>query len=149
MGIGFDEKVIVPNRFTLMGALVFAPAAFAQDVDCDENDPQAEEQAILAATPGDPNRLDEDNDGIAYEEPDGSSATSPSPSPSPSATASPDVTVQVEPPLTTLPTATASGSPTAAVGGALPATGGSGLALIASALLLGSGVLSYAVLRRK
>jgi hypothetical protein len=66
-----------------------------------------------------------------------------------SPTASPDVTVQEGPPLTALPTATASGSPAAAVGGALPATGGSGLALMAAALLLGSGVLSYAVLRRK
>jgi hypothetical protein len=46
-------------------------------------------------------------------------------------------------------TAMASGSPTAAVGGALPATGGSsGFALLAGALLLGSGVLSYAILRR-
>ncbi len=66
-----------------------------------------------------------------------------------SVTASPGVTVQEGPPLTALPTATASGNPTSAVGGALPATGGSGLALIASALLLGSGALSYAVLRRK
>jgi hypothetical protein len=65
-----------------------------------------------------------------------------------SATASPDVTVQVGPPLTALPTATASGGPTAAAGGQLPSTGGSGLALIAAAFLLGSGVLSYAVLRR-
>jgi hypothetical protein len=49
---------------------------------------------------------------------------------------------------TASPTAMASGSPTAAVGGALPATGGSGFALLAGALLLGSGVLSYAILRR-
>jgi hypothetical protein len=71
-----------------------------------------------------------------------------------SVTASPGVTVQEGPPLTADPTATpsatamASGSPTAAVGGALPATGGSGFALLAGALLLGSGVLSYAILRR-
>jgi len=63
--------------------------------------------------------------------------------------ASPSVTVQEGPPLTALPTATASGTPGAAVGGELPSTGGSGgLALIAAALLLGSGVLSYAILRR-
>jgi hypothetical protein len=36
----------------------------------------------------------------------------------------------------------------AAVGGELPGTGGEGYALIAVALLLGSGVLSYAILRR-
>jgi hypothetical protein len=56
--------------------------------------------------------------------------------------------------MTASPTATptapsmASGSPVAAVGGALPSTGGSGFALVAGALLLGSGVLSYAILRR-
>ena len=49
---------------------------------------------------------------------------------------------------TASPTAMASGSPAPAVGGALPATGGSGFALLAGALLLGSGVLSYAILRR-
>jgi hypothetical protein len=64
-----------------------------------------------------------------------------------SATASADA-------MTASPTATptapsmASGSPVAAVGGALPSTGGSGFALVAGALLLGSGVLSYAILRR-
>jgi hypothetical protein len=36
----------------------------------------------------------------------------------------------------------------AAVGGILPPTGGEGFALIAAGLLLGSGVLSYAILRR-
>ena len=78
---------------------------------------------------------------VAKQHKDDASATA-------SATASPDVTVQAGPPLTALPTATASGGATAAVGGALPSTGGSGLALVAGALLLGSGVLSYAILRR-
>ena len=74
------------------------------------------------------------------------------PSPTPSATASPDVTVISGGPLTASTTATAGGttmsSVAAAVGGELPGTSGEGLALVAAALLLGSGVLSYAVLRR-
>jgi hypothetical protein len=75
------------------------------------------------------------------------------PSPIPSATASPDVTVISGGPLTASPTAIAGGTTTmsslaAAVGGELPGTGGEGFALIAAALLLGSGVLSYAILRR-
>jgi hypothetical protein len=76
------------------------------------------------------------------------------PSPTPSATASPDVTVISEGPLTASPTATAIAGGTtvsslaAAVGGELPGTGGGGFALMAAALLLGSGVLSYAILRR-
>jgi hypothetical protein len=64
------------------------------------------------------------------------------------ATASATATAMTASP-TASPTAMASGSPTAAVGGALPATGGSsGFALLAGALLLGSSVLSYAILRR-
>jgi hypothetical protein len=76
------------------------------------------------------------------------------PSPTPSATASPDVTVFSGGPLTASPTATAVAGGTtmsslaAAVGGELPGTGGEGYALIGAALLLGSGVLSYAILRR-
>ena len=67
-------------------------------------------------------------------------------------------TVQEGPPLT-VATSSDTATPTAsgvapvpaasAAGGALPATGGGGLALMAAALLLGSGVLSYAVLRRR
>ena len=70
--------------------------------------------------------------------------------PSPIPGASPDVTVISGGPLA--PSATASGktmsSVAAAVGGILPPTGGEGFALIAAALLLGSGFLSYAILRR-
>jgi hypothetical protein len=74
------------------------------------------------------------------------------PSPTPSAPASPDVTVISGGPLIASPTAVAGGttmsSLVAAVGGELPGTGGEGFALVAAALLLGSGVLSYAILRR-
>ncbi len=73
--------------------------------------------------------------------------------PSPSPTASPEVTVVNGGPLTPSPTATATGvasSPVvAAVGGELPATGGAGkLAVMAAVLLVGSGAMSYAILRR-
>jgi hypothetical protein len=70
------------------------------------------------------------------------------PSPIPSATASPDVTVISGGPLTPTAGGTNMSSAAAAVGGILPPTGGEGFALIAAALLLGSGVLSYAILRR-
>jgi hypothetical protein len=66
------------------------------------------------------------------------------PSPTPSATASPDVTVISGGPLTPSPAAT---SVAQAAGGTLPPTGGE-LSLISAALLLGSGVLCYAILRR-
>ena len=79
---------------------------------------------------------------VAKQHKDDASATA-------SATASADdMTASPTASGTASPTAMASGSPAAAVGGALPATGGSGFALLAGALLLGSGVLSYAILRR-
>jgi hypothetical protein len=73
--------------------------------------------------------------------------------PSPTATTSPDVTVINAGPLTPSPTATATGATTnpvvAAVGGELPDTGGAGrIAVLAAMLLVGSGVMSYAILRR-
>ena len=95
-------RLLLLTSLCLVGVLVFAPAAFAQD-----------------------------------------ESASPSPSPD-------EIIVQEGPPLTALtPTTTASGSPAAAAGGALPATGGNGFALVSAALLLGSGVLSYALLRRR
>jgi hypothetical protein len=51
------------------------PTASPLDIDCSDSVPQAEEQAILDADPSDPNGLDEDNDGIACEDP--VTATSP------------------------------------------------------------------------
>ncbi len=70
--------------------------------------------------------------------------------PSPTPTATPEVTVQTGPPLSPSPTATASGtifsSASQAAGGRLPPTGG-GLGLVAAALLLGSGVTSFVILR--
>jgi hypothetical protein len=90
-------RLLLLTSLCLVGVLVFAPAAIAQD-----------------------------------------ESASPSPSPD-------EIIVQEGPPLTALTaTATASGSPAA-----LPDTGGNGFALVAAALLLGSGVLSYAVLRRE
>ena len=70
--------------------------------------------------------------------------------PSPTPTATSEVTVQTGPPLSPSPTATASGtifsSASQAAGGRLPPTGG-GLGLVAAALLLGSGVTSFVILR--
>ncbi len=89
------------------------------------------------------------------------SSASASASSSATASASVDGAVGYPPPgvgtpLASLPpplgTAVASGSATASAavgaGGALPATGGEGVAIVAGALLLGAGVLSYAIVRR-
>jgi len=44
-----------------------AGVAFAHDRDCADFDTQAEAQQAFDSTPGDPERLDEDNDGVACE----------------------------------------------------------------------------------
>jgi hypothetical protein len=117
------RKLLLVTLLSLVGALTVAPAALAQDSLCTTS--------------------------VAAE---GENVTECVDVPSPSATASPDVTVISGGPLTPSPTAFAGGttmsSLAAAVGGKLPGTGGEGFALIAAALLLGSGVLSYAILRR-
>lgn len=123
---GVVRRLLMMTSLCLVGVFVLAPNALAQGSFC---------TTTAAAS--------------------GASVTKcvDAPSPTPSATASPDVTVISGGPLTPSPTATATASGSAAVvaavGGRLPATGGAGrLALIAAALLLGSGVLSYFILRR-
>jgi hypothetical protein len=119
------KRLLTLASLTLLTVLVVAPNAFAQDSLCTTS--------------------------VAAEGEDVTKCVD-APSPIPSATASPDVTVISGGPLTASPTAIAGGttmsSLAAAVGGELPGTGGVGFALVAAALLLGSGVLSYAILRR-
>ncbi|GAB3139081.1 excalibur calcium-binding domain-containing protein [Amycolatopsis stemonae] len=51
----------------LLGPVPFASAQTAGDLDCSDFHYQEEAQAVLDATPGDPNNLDSDHDGIACE----------------------------------------------------------------------------------
>ncbi len=119
------RRLLLLASLSLVGALTIAPAAFAQGPLCTTSVASGGENVTKCVA---------------------------APSPTPSASASPDVTVIRGGPLT--PSATAvSGAPpitsvAAAAGGTLPYTGGGGFALLAAALLVGSGVLSYAILRR-
>jgi hypothetical protein len=122
----FVRRLLTLVWLSLVGVLVVAPSAFAQDSSCTTS-VAAEGENVTKCVDA--------------------------PGPTPSATASPDVTVISGGPLTASPTASAGGttmmsSLAAAVGGELPGTGGEGFALVAGALLLGTGVLSYAILRR-
>lgn len=134
----------------MAATLVFAPAVLAQDVDCSEDVPQAEEQVIFeAAGPGDPNRLDDDDDGIACEEPGGSGSTaSPTPSASPIASTTGG-------PLTPLPSASGSPSPSASAtatptASVLPETGGpaAAISIVSLALIVGTGIMAFGIIRR-
>ncbi|MEU4518652.1 excalibur calcium-binding domain-containing protein [Amycolatopsis sp. NPDC024027] len=57
--------------FALLGPVPFASAQLATplvgDLDCKDFQYQEDAQAVLDATPGDPNHLDDDKDGIACE----------------------------------------------------------------------------------
>src|SRR5215211_5792029 len=140
------RRILLLTSLSLLATLVLAPAAVAQDLyDCADFATQAEAQGFLLA--GDPYGLDADNDGIACEElPGGSAMTATS-----TATATATATASPTATATASPTATATASPTASAT-ALAGTGGpisvSGLSLIAAVLLLGSGVVSLALLRR-
>jgi hypothetical protein len=120
------RKLLLVALLSLVGALLIAPVALAQDSLCTTSVAAGGENVTKCVD---------------------------APVATPSATASPDVTVIGGGPLTPSPTAFAGGTTTsslaAAVGGKLPGTGGEGFALVAAALLLGSGVMSYAILRRR
>jgi len=123
---GFVKRLILLTSLSLITVLVPASGAFAQGSFC---------TTTAAAS------------GVSV------TRCVDAPSPSPTATASPEVTVVDGGPLTPSPTATATGAASnpvvTAVGGKLPATGGAGkLAVMAAVLLVGSGAMSYAILRR-
>ena len=66
-------QMIMPRILCLaalcgIAGLVLAPASsWAQDLNCDAFDSQADAQAELRDNPSDPNNLDDDSDGIACE----------------------------------------------------------------------------------
>ncbi len=122
------------------GAATSSGLSPSRDRDCD--DFSSTERATAALRPGDPERLDADDDGIACEDDaSGAAATpaSPTASPSPSPTPSPSATA------TSSPTASASAS-----AAPLPDTGGIAPVLPAAALLiLGCGIFGSVRLIRR
>jgi len=79
----------------VLAAGISAPltgTALAADRDCPDFSSQAEAQAAYDAVPGDPERLDSDNDGEACESYDYSAVAAPAPAPAPAdATPAPQV----------------------------------------------------------
>lgn len=149
---GTLRKVLLLAALAMAVTMVFAPMAVAQDVDCPQLS-EAEEQAVFAADPSDPNGLDENENGVPCEDDmtDDGSFTLPT-----------EETTMMEPtsvepttvePTTASPTASPIASPTAsptASAAPLPSTGGpvSVLALGSLALLVGSGIMAFGIMRR-
>ena len=140
------KRMVYVVTAALAAMLVLAPVALGQDVDCPQLSFE-DAQAILAQDPSDPNRLDADNDGIACDDN--------APAQQPQATEQPppesgvmEQTTMVEKTVVGEPKMQPEGTqPLPKSGG--PAIGSPSLILPATALLLGSGVLAFAVLRRR
>ena len=62
------KRMLAVAATVLLATLLFAPPVLAQDRDCSSFDSQPEAQRFFEDEgPGDPHRLDRDNDGIACE----------------------------------------------------------------------------------
>ncbi len=157
------RRLLYAATLSMIAMLILAPAALGQDVDCPQLAP-GEAEAILAADPSDPNRLDADNDGIPCEGNDTGATTQPDIQYTPDMTTDMQYTQYTTTPTTTAPTATAptataptaTTTPTATTAPtatttttttALPATGGISL-LIPAGVLLASGLIGLGVMRR-
>ena len=123
----------------MLVSITYAPAAFAQDLNCDDYATQAEAQAALASTMGDPNNLDADDDGIACEDSFAGAST----------TNTPSATVTSMP--TPTPTNAAEAQYSDVKGPILPETGGLSptLSSTALALIAAGGLLSLSLFRRR
>ena len=135
------KRLLYLAVLAMAGILVLTPAALAQDVDCPELSYE-EAQAILAADPSDPNRLDADNDGEACEQ----NAASPQPQPSPQPQTKEKEESSEE---SSKESYTKESTTKQEQRKELPATGGSSFLLPTAVLLLGSGLIVSVVLRRR
>lgn len=144
------RKVLLLAALSMAATLVFAPAVLAQDLyDCSDFVDQGQAQENFNNLgPGDPSGLDTDDDGIACEAlptvvddgtPDGSAIPGDPESATPTATS----TAEADDDQYATPSATASASP-------LPETGGpvSVMALAPLALLVGTGIMAFRIMRR-
>ncbi len=117
------KRIIYLAMAAVVGMLVLMPAALAQDMAPGDDDPHAPEQGVVQV--GSHEELEQ----IV-----GQPVPSPHPGQHPGE----------------VPTAPTQAAPAAAGGAGLPSTGGPSVILSAAALLLvGSGVLAYATLRRR
>jgi hypothetical protein len=142
---------------SMLGTLVLAPAALAQDDDLNCDDFATAADATAAMRPGDPDNLDANDNGIACEDslPAGgddstssaTSTTATSEADDDSATATPSAEADDD---SATPTATSTADSSASAS-ALPATGGSPLVfgLAPLALLVGGAVVALGLVRRK
>ena len=128
-------KLFYLAALSMLVALLCAPAALAQDLDCADFATQEEAQQSLES--GAPYGLDADSDGIACEDLlSGGSQQPMTPQymPQQQPTMQQQLTTQQQPVVSNAP---------------LPQSGGPSLLLPASILLLGSGILLFAGLRRR
>lgn len=144
------RRLLYLTAFSMVVMLMLAPTALAQtgDLDCPQLS-EAEKQAVYAADPSDPNGLDADDDGVPCEDDttdDGSYEA-----PTPVAEDEDDdtaATAQYDQYAAEDQYAAQDQYAAPVPDTELPDTGGLSLLLVAGVLLVGSGILSAAILRR-
>ena len=147
------KRLLCLAVLSMLTMLVLAPAAMAQaDRNCSDFATQPEAQAVYDQDPSDPNGLDADDDGIACETlpsgetEDGNMMEDEVASDDDSAAAQYDDSAAAQYDQYDVEASTATATASAE---ALPKTGGSSfLAVAVGVLLIGSGLVSVAVLRR-
>ena len=152
------RKPLLLAALCMLGVLALAPAAFAQNtLNCKDFPSQAAAQANLIQNPGDPNRLDANNNGIACEDypyatgtptnmtPVAPNQTTPAATTTPATHTSTTATTPAASAQTVASVADTTATPTA---GALPSSGGPVILIPAAALLLGSGLVALGLVRR-
>ncbi len=159
------RRLLLLVALSMVGVLIFAPAALAQDeFDCDDFDTQEDAQAAYEEDTSDPSGLDgpigegfSGEEGVACEElPSAGTGTDVSVEPAAETSVEPSASASAEPgdEVETTPSASASSSATASASATaeadLPETGGisPALTLVPLALLLGAGLLSVRTIRR-
>jgi Excalibur calcium-binding domain len=138
-------KLIYLAALSMLVALLCAPAALAQDLDCADFATQEEAQQSLES--GAPYGLDADSDGIACEEL--SSGGSQQPMTQQYMPQQQPTTQQYTPQQQPMPQQPMTQQQPMVSNAPLPQSGGPSLVLPAAILLLGSGILVFAGLRRR
>jgi hypothetical protein len=148
--VGTVRRVAFLAVMSMLGTLVLAPVALAQDFNCSDFDTQEEAQANYSPD------LDSDGDGQACESlPSGGGGDDSTSTASSTATAEADdetatATAEADDEESATATATSTADSTASAT-ALPATGGSPLVLGLAplALLVGAGIVALGLVRRR
>ena len=151
---GTVRKLLLMAALCMAATLAFAPMAMAQDdLNCDDLS-EAEEQAVFASDPSDPNNLDDDDDSLPCEDDTTDNGSFELPTGGNTTMMMEETTMMAEPTMmeeTTMVTSSAGQYGATATPEPLPETGGpsgAAFALPSLVLLVASGIFAARMVRR-